>query len=493
MSTPKHRYPLPHNPVIVMPQQTAVYETQYDGHRNFDPSYNGPYITTAQYSPGHPEQSPAIENGLYDSAPTTFRHASPYPPQHNQQNSYAITSTLPPQDGGYGWDYSPAVQQPESSAYPASCENIQYEPSEMGGSSDERSLSSITSSVPTPKSFPSTPSRPLNHKSYMNDAAGGSPSSGYAPGSMSPATNISGTFGSTTHSSHPAYPAAGPSGSYPSPYSPPQTQMHAHTRLTPVLSNLSIEGQQLRYSHSPLSGQGSSMAYPSPQSGHRRSPSSAQSVPHDLSPQHHSSSLKSQPSSHTDSSRPNPTKQMVPGTPTHPDIPRPALVASPVPVPNLIKKSRGRQVPSVSAVPATSQAPPAQATQPLASPSTPTGYYYTPGSSSLAGWGGDEKPFRPAANGPTSSSLAYALGAPPATPYPGPGEVMNAADMEGCGKAYIRAEHLKRHVRSIHTNDKPYECPHPGCGREFSRYDNLCQHFKGVHGPQSTLRNQPGQ
>jgi hypothetical protein len=59
--------------------------------------------------------------------------------------------------------------------------------------------------------------------------------------------------------------------------------------------------------------------------------------------------------------------------------------------------------------------------------------------------------------------------------------------VEGCGKAYIRAEHLKRHVRSIHTNDKPYECPHPGCGREFSRYDNLCQHFKGVHGPTSSM------
>jgi len=26
--------------------------------------------------------------------------------------------------------------------------------------------------------------------------------------------------------------------------------------------------------------------------------------------------------------------------------------------------------------------------------------------------------------------------------------------IEGCGKAYIRAEHLKRHVRSIHANDK---------------------------------------
>ena len=56
-----------------MPQQAAMYDTQYDGHHNYDPSYNGPYITTAQYSPGHPEQSPAVDNSLYDSSPTALR------------------------------------------------------------------------------------------------------------------------------------------------------------------------------------------------------------------------------------------------------------------------------------------------------------------------------------------------------------------------------------------------------------------------------------
>ncbi len=40
----------------------------------------------------------------------------------------------------------------------------------------------------------------------------------------------------------------------------------------------------------------------------------------------------------------------MPGTPTHPDIPRPVNVPSPAPIPGLIKKSRGRQVPSVSNV-----------------------------------------------------------------------------------------------------------------------------------------------
>ncbi|KAF8314459.1 hypothetical protein DL93DRAFT_2038108, partial [Clavulina sp. PMI_390] len=100
----------------------------------------------------------------------------------------------------------------------------------------------------------------------------------------------------------------------------------------------------------------------------------------------------------------------------------------PVPVPNLTKKSRGRQVPSVNSDMGVS-------TTGIASPSAGT--------------------------------LEAELRARPFV-----------CTVDGCGKAYIRAEHLKRHVRSIHTNDKPYECPFPGCGREFSRYDNLCQHFK---------------
>lgn len=50
----------------------------------------------------------------------------------------------------------------------------------------------------------------------------------------------------------------------------------------------------------------------------------------------------------------------------------------------------------------------------------------------------------------------------------------------GCGKCFRRSEHLKRHVRSIHTNDKPYDCPWSVCMKSFSRHDNLNQHLK-VH------------
>ena len=33
-----------------------------------------------------------------------------------------------------------------------------------------------------------------------------------------------------------------------------------------------------------------------------------------------------------------------------------------------------------------------------------------------------------------------------------------------------------RHIRSLHTNEKPFPCPHPNCTKEFSRHDNLNQH-----------------
>ncbi|KAF9090176.1 hypothetical protein BGX23_006186 [Mortierella sp. AD031] len=49
---------------------------------------------------------------------------------------------------------------------------------------------------------------------------------------------------------------------------------------------------------------------------------------------------------------------------------------------------------------------------------------------------------------------------------------------EDCGKIFKRSEHLKRHVRSIHTLEKPFECPINNCPKRFSRSDNLNQHIR---------------
>ncbi|KAG8739884.1 hypothetical protein FRC10_005018 [Ceratobasidium sp. 414] len=69
---------------------------------------------------------------------------------------------------------------------------------------------------------------------------------------------------------------------------------------------------------------------------------------------------------------------------------------------------------------------------------------------------------------------------------------MFACTVDGCGKCFHRGEHLKRHIRSIHTNErherwltvaprKAHSCPEPDCLKTFSRHDNLIQHMK-THG-----------
>jgi uncharacterized Zn-finger protein len=107
----------------------------------------------------------------------------------------------------------------------------------------------------------------------------------------------------------------------------------------------------------------------------------------------------------------------------------------PVPVPNLIKKSRGRRVPTEAET--------------------------------------DEL-----GSGPSSKTRMF------------------RCDVLGCGKCFLRGEHLKRHIRSIHTHEKrssspivvtsssasnviiAYKCVVPSCGKHFSRRDNLVQHLK---------------
>lgn len=56
----------------------------------------------------------------------------------------------------------------------------------------------------------------------------------------------------------------------------------------------------------------------------------------------------------------------------------------------------------------------------------------------------------------------------------------------GCRKVFKRSEHLKRHVRSIHTKEKPFECPYQACCKRFSRSDNLNQHIR-IHRPSDKI------
>ncbi|KAF9125625.1 hypothetical protein BGX30_000386 [Mortierella sp. GBA39] len=60
-----------------------------------------------------------------------------------------------------------------------------------------------------------------------------------------------------------------------------------------------------------------------------------------------------------------------------------------------------------------------------------------------------------------------------------PSRVFNCL-IDDCGKLFKRSEHLKRHVRSVHTLEKPFICPFRDCPKSFSRSDNLNQHIR-VH------------
>lgn len=57
---------------------------------------------------------------------------------------------------------------------------------------------------------------------------------------------------------------------------------------------------------------------------------------------------------------------------------------------------------------------------------------------------------------------------------------------ELCKRRFRRQEHLKRHYRSLHTQEKPFECTE--CGKKFSRSDNLAQHAR-THGSGAIVMN----
>lgn len=47
-------------------------------------------------------------------------------------------------------------------------------------------------------------------------------------------------------------------------------------------------------------------------------------------------------------------------------------------------------------------------------------------------------------------------------------------ECEKCGDRFQRLEHLKRHISSVHSDEKPFVCDL--CGKGFKRTDNMSQH-----------------
>mgnify|MGYP003624103252 CR=1 FL=1 len=46
-----------------------------------------------------------------------------------------------------------------------------------------------------------------------------------------------------------------------------------------------------------------------------------------------------------------------------------------------------------------------------------------------------------------------------------------------CNKRFQRPEHLRRHLKTVHGHQQPYQCKVPLCNRPFSRGDNLRDHY----------------
>ncbi|KAF9529603.1 hypothetical protein CPB83DRAFT_926443 [Crepidotus variabilis] len=124
----------------------------------------------------------------------------------------------------------------------------------------------------------------------------------------------------------------------------------------------------------------------------------------------------------------------------------------PIPIPNLNKKSRGRKVPFVANPEdlAAASSGLAGVTHSMVKIEDPDDDYILKTSRSK------RRKITPAV--------------PPVPPEDGL-ERSYVCVIPGCGKCFVRGEHLKRHVRSIHTHDKR-------CDKSFSRRDNLGQHVR---------------
>ncbi|KAI1142757.1 hypothetical protein F5Y05DRAFT_130344 [Hypoxylon sp. FL0543] len=108
----------------------------------------------------------------------------------------------------------------------------------------------------------------------------------------------------------------------------------------------------------------------------------------------------------------------------------------------------------------------------------------------------DQEPVQGGANDGNSNAGSSGSSAP-AAPLPAPpnrrGRKQSLTEdpsktfvCELCNRRFRRQEHLKRHYRSLHTQEKPFECHE--CGKKFSRSDNLSQHAR-THGSGAIVMN----
>jgi hypothetical protein len=56
-------------------------------------------------------------------------------------------------------------------------------------------------------------------------------------------------------------------------------------------------------------------------------------------------------------------------------------------------------------------------------------------------------------------------------------EVVKNKTKQPCSQRFVRPEHLRRHVKTVHGNERLYICKVPDCLRPFSRGDNLREHY----------------
>lgn len=64
-------------------------------------------------------------------------------------------------------------------------------------------------------------------------------------------------------------------------------------------------------------------------------------------------------------------------------------------------------------------------------------------------------------------------------PLPSRSKGHRTAVCEQCGKTFVHAGHLRRHVDSVHNKTRAHSCPQ--CNREFSELGNMRRHIRAVH------------